>query len=156
MKPKNYELIAQYLRRMFLRHVVIDCPTFVRELKNVLNNSEAKRLFNYYLDTEKILNYEYNRHNSCFYRWDGKIHQEHFSVDAVRDIFLNYNIATRKGRNKGSNNNVSIAAMAVSKEETKIEENQPATITLNDFSNQELIIELLKRGIIDSIQVKVK
>lgn len=156
MKPKNYNLISSYLRRLFATCKSINEPIFVKEMSNILGISEAKRLFNYYLQIEEILNHDYTKNNSRYYRWAINVHQDHFCPDRVRDIFLTYPIATvYKGRKKGSKN-ISIAAMAVSKEEVKIEEKQPTIVTLNTFSDKELIIELLNRGLIESIQIKVK
>lgn len=97
MRQTNYTQIARILRRLFVQNPSrVSCSVFKVALKPVLNAAEASRLYNYYMDEERIL----EPINQKFAKWV-RIHQDHFSEDAVRDIFLNHDIKSHFGKKKG-------------------------------------------------------
>lgn len=151
MKIINYELLASYLRRLMARHTNrVTVKLFQVELKSVINAQEAKRLFKYYRDIEKCLVALDGR----YYGWRG-IHQEHFSADAIRDIFLKWDIQSvfgNKGRIRREEN---IAAVAIV-EDKKIEiKKEKIDNGLKSYTTKQLIMELFDRGLIKGFDIKL-
>ena len=98
-KNIDYSRLSSLLRRVFAQNPShLSKRSFAISLKPVLNEPEANRLFDYYSDIELCLRPITKR----YFEWFG-IHQDHFSADAVRDIFLKYPIkTTHPGKKKES------------------------------------------------------
>lgn len=89
-KNIDYQRLSSLLRRVYAQNPShLSKRAFAISLKPVLNEPEANRLFDYYTDIELCLRPITKR----YFEWFG-IHQDHFSADAVRDIFLKYPIKT--------------------------------------------------------------
>lgn len=150
MKTKNYQIIAGRIQRIVTTNRNrISLRTWKAELKTFLNAAEATRLFDYYKNVEKLFEPVTNFHFSCDAR------QDHFTADAVRDIFLNYDIQSKFGRVKGVSpykKEVTELELIAANERNK--EYQVKVNPLNKFSTEELINELLSRGNISDITVK--
>ena len=97
MKERDYYFLASDLKRYFVQYRDrVNATTMLAACKGRINKAEAKRLIDYYLNVEHILEPVTRFH----YRWTN-VHQDHFNCDAIRDIFLKYDIASQFGRKKG-------------------------------------------------------
>lgn len=155
MKTINYNQVARTLRRLFVQNPSrVSCSVFKVALKPVLNAAESTRLYNYYMDEERIL----EPINQKFAKWV-RIHQDHFSEDAIRDIFLKYDIKSHFGKKK---------SLESTKECQLPEESFTGCIgnlfneaalqcelnPLEDISVEELVKELLSRENISKVLIE--
>ena len=91
----NYQEVARNIARYMVAHPNRVCAkTFCEALSKWLNNAESKKLLDYYINVEKVVQPVTEKH----YRFT--CHQEHFNPDAVRDIFLKYDIQSHFGKAK--------------------------------------------------------
>lgn len=101
----NYSEVARAIRIYHAQHVNnVTLKTFVDAIKSNCkghvknttdhkpNKAEAIRLFEYYL------NIEHKLRPITKTKFSFNCHQDYFTPDAVRDIFLNYDIQSRFGR----------------------------------------------------------
>lgn len=158
MKTKNYQVIAGRIQRIVATNRNRICLKVWRdELKTFLNAAEATRLFDYYKNVEKLFEPVTNFHFACDAR------QDHFTADAVRDIFLNFNIQSRFGRIKGvspyKKEIPEVEYISANERNKEFQTEEVLTLVssinpLNKFSTEELINELLSRNNISDVTVK--
>lgn len=135
----DYQRLSSLLRRVYVQNPShLSKRAFAIALKPVLNEPEANRLFDYYSDIELCLRPITKR----YFEWFG-IHQDHFSPDAVRDIFLKYPIQTTHPGKKKESASEDLLFMPEQKDSPEIEK-KPVLKSIEEIiSDIELSIKML-------------
>lgn len=138
----DYQRLSSLLRRVYAQNPShLSKRAFAIALKPVLNEQESNRLFDYYSDIELCLRPITKR----YFEWFG-IHQDHFSADAVRDIFLKYPVQTThpgKKKESASEDLLFIPEQKDSQEDKLIEETPVLKSIEEIISDIELSIKML-------------
>lgn len=135
MRAINYQRLASRMQVVQSQNPRVSERKFLEGLKGIANRAELKRLFELFTDVEMVLSPTTKR----MFTWNSKL--DKFTPDYMRDCFLKYSLQSTFGKSKG-----------VVKEITT-EPVVPIISSIESFTTEELISELLKRKHVKEVHV---